>query len=147
MRFQYFLLYLQTNKEINNNVNMEEKKKNLLRSFIDFFDYEEILDEMDKEDIVEYIEDNPYILNDVSDETLLEGVSNPLERYDSDELIEELTDRGYEVKERGYLENKNEILDNLGEICRMLYGKGYIGKKEAKTILSDFLDTWMTNSF
>ena len=67
---------------------MEEKKKNLLRSFIDFFDYEEILDEMDKEDIVEYIEDNPYILNDVSDETLLEGVSNPLERYDSDELIE-----------------------------------------------------------
>ena len=126
---------------------MEEKKKNLLRSFIDFFDYEEILDEMDKEDIVEYIEDNPYILNDVSDETLLEGVSNPLERYDSDELIEELTDRGYEVKERGYLENKNEILDNLGEICRMLYVKGYIGKKEAKSILSDFLDTWMTNSF
>ena len=126
---------------------MEEKKKNLLRSFIDFFDYEEILDEMDKEDIVEYIEDNPYILNDVSDETLLEGVSNPLERYDSDELIEELTDRGYEVKERGYLENKNEILDNLKEICRMLYGKGYIGKKEAKSILSDFLDTWMTNSF
>lgn len=119
---------------------MEEKKKNLLRSFIDFFDYEEILDEMDKEDIVEYIEDNPYILNDVSDETLLEGVSNPLERYDSDELIEELTDRGYEVKERGYLENKNEILDNLGEICRMLYGKGYIGKKEAKSVLSDFLD-------
>ena len=89
---------------------MEEKKKNLLRSFIDFFDYEEILDEMDKEDIVEYIEDNPYILNDVSDETLLEGVSNPLERYDSDELIEELTDRGYEVKERGYLENKSDIL-------------------------------------
>ena len=126
---------------------MEEKKKNLLRSFIDFFDYEEILDEMDKEDIVEYIEDNPYILNDVSDETLLEGVSNRLERYDSDELIEELTDRGYEVKERGYLENKNEILDNLGAICRMLYGKGYIGKKEAKSILSDFLDTWMTNSF
>lgn len=134
---------------------MEEEKKNLLKSFIDFFDYEEILDEMDKEDIVEYIkediveyiEDNPYILNDVSDETLLEGVSNPLERYDSDELIEELTDRGYEVKERGYLENKNEILDNLGEICRMLYGKGYIGKKEAKSILSDFLDTWMTNSF
>lgn len=134
---------------------MEEKKKNLLKSFIDFFDYEEILDEMDKEDIVEYIkediveyiEDNPYILNDVSNETLLEGVSNPLERYDSDELIEELTDRGYEVKERGYLENKNEILDNLGEICRMLYGKGYIGKKEAKSILSDFLDTWMTNSF
>ena len=32
---------------------MEEKKKNLLRSFIDFFDYEEILDEMDKEDIRE----------------------------------------------------------------------------------------------
>lgn len=147
MRFQYFLLYLQTNKEINNNVKYGRKKKNLLRSFIDFFDYEEILDEMDKEDIVEYIEDNPYILNDVSDETLLEGVSNPLERYDSDELIEELTDRGYEVKERGYLENKNEILDNLGEICRMLYGKGYIGKKEAKSILSDFLDTWMTNSF
>jgi len=29
----------------------------------------------------------------------------------------------------------------------MLYGKGYIGKKEAKSILSDFLDTWMTNSF
>lgn len=127
--------------------NMEEKKKNLLRSFIDLFDYEEILDEMDKKDIVEYIEDNPYILNYFSDETLLEGVSNPLERYDSDELIEELTDRGYEVKERGYLENKNEILDNLGEICRMLYGKGYIGKKEAKSILSDFLDTWMTNSF
>ena len=126
---------------------MEEEKKNLLKSFINFFDYEEILDEMGKEDIVEYIEDNPYILNDVSDETLLEGVSNPLERYDSDELIEELTDRGYEVKERGYLENKNEILDNLGEICRMLYGKGYIGKKEAKSILSDFLDTWMTNSF
>ena len=44
-------------------------------------------------------------------------------------------------------DNKNEILDNLGEICRMLYGKGYIGKKEAKSILSDFLDTWMTNSF
>ena len=127
--------------------NMEEKKKNLLRSFIDLFDYEEILDEMNKKDIVEYIEDNPYILNYFSDETLLEGVSNPLERYDSDELIEELTDRGYEVKERGYLENKNEILDNLGEICRMLYGKGYIGKKEAKSILSDFLDTWMTNSF
>lgn len=126
---------------------MEEEKKNLLKSFIDFFDYEEILDEIGKEDIVEYIENNHYILNDVSDETLLDGVSNPLEQYDSDELIEELTDRGYEVKERGYLENKNEILDNLGEICRMLYGKGYIGKKEAKSILSDFLDTWMTNSF
>lgn len=81
---------------------MEEEKKNLLKSFIDFFDYEEILDEMGKEDIVEYIEDNPYILNDVSDETLLDGVSNPLEQYDSDELIEELTDRGYEVKERGH---------------------------------------------
>lgn len=126
---------------------MEEKKKNLLRSFIDLFDYEEILHEMHKKDIVKYIEDNPYILYNVSDETLLEGVSNPLEQYDSDELIEELTDRGYEVKERGYLENKNEILDNLGKICRMLYGKGYIGKKEAKSILSDFLDTWMTNSF
>ena len=25
---------------------MEEEKKNLLKSFIDFFDYEEILDEM-----------------------------------------------------------------------------------------------------
>lgn len=134
---------------------MEEKKKNLLKSFIDFFDYEEILDEMDKEDIVEYIkkdileyiEDNPYILNDVSDETLLEGVSNPLGQYDSDELIEELNDRGYEVKENNYLEDNNKILDNLGEICRILYGKGYIGKKEAKSLLSDFLDTWMTKSF
>lgn len=126
---------------------MEEEKKNLLKSFIDFFDYEEILDEIGKEDIVEYIENNHYILNDVSDETLLDGVSNPLEQYDSDELIEELTDRGYEVKEKDYLETKNEILDNLGEICRMLYGKGYIGKKEAKSILSNFLDTWMTNSF
>lgn len=126
---------------------MEEEKKNLLKSFIDFFDYEEILDEMGKEDIVEYIEDNPYILNDISDETLLEGIHDPLSEFDSDELIEELTCRGYEVKEKDYLENKNEILDNLGEICRMLYGKGYIGKKEAKSILSDFLDTWMTNSF
>lgn len=126
---------------------MEEEKKNLLKSFIDFFGYEEILDEMNKEDIAEYIEDNPYILNDVSDEMLLEGVYDPLRNFDSDELIEELNDRGYEVKEMDYLENKNEILDNLGEICRMLYGKGYIGKKEAKSILSDFLDTWMTNSF
>lgn len=126
---------------------MEEEKKNLLKSFIDFFGYEEILDEMNKEDIAEYIEDNPYILNDVSDGILLEGVYDPLRKFDSDELIEELTDRGYEVKEMDYLENKNEILDNLGEICRMLYGKGYIGKKEAKSILSDFLDTWMTNSF
>lgn len=76
-----------------------------------------------------------------------EKKKNLLKQYDSDELIEELTDRGYELKEKDYLENKNEILDNLGEICRMLYGKGYIGKKEAKSILSDFLDTWMTNSF
>ena len=126
---------------------MEEEKKNLLKSFIDFFDYEEILDEIDKEDIVEYIEDNPYILNDISDETLLEGVSNPLEQYDSDELIEELTDRGYEVKEKDYLENKNEILGNIGEICRKLYGKGYIGKEDAKSVLNDFLDMWMIHSF
>ena len=76
-----------------------------------------------------------------------EEKKNLLKQYDCDELIEELTDRGYEVKEKDYLENKNEILDNLGEICRMLYGKGYIDKKEAKSILSDFLDTWMTNSF
>lgn len=126
---------------------MEEEKKNLLKSFIDFFDYEEILDEMGKNNIVEYIEDNPYILNDISDETLLEGVYNPLEQYDSDELIEELNDRGYEVKENNYLENKDEILHDLGKICRILYGKGYIGKKEAKSILCDFLDTWMTKSF
>ena len=143
----HFLLYLQTNKEINNNVNMEKEKKNLLKSFIDFFDYEEILDEMRKKDIAEYIENNTYILDIVSDETLLEGVSNPLGQYDSDDLIEELNDRGYEVKENNYLEDNNKILDNLGEICRMLYGKGYIGKKEAKSVLSDFLDTWMTNSF
>ena len=126
---------------------MEEEKKILLKSFIDFFGYEEILDGMSKKDIVEYIEDNPYILNDVSDETLLDGVSKPLGEFDSDQLIEELTCRGYEVKEKDYLENKNEILGNIGEICRKLYGKGYIGKEDAKSVLNDFLDMWMIHSF
>lgn len=74
-------------------------------------------------------------------------MENSLSYFYDEDLIKELNNRGYDVTLKAAIADNDEILDNLGEICRMLYGKGYIGKKEAKSILSDFLDLWMTHSF
>lgn len=43
--------------------------------------------------------------------------------------------------------NDKVIIDKLKYVCHYLQPKGYIGKEDAKKLLTDYIDMWMTKSF
>jgi hypothetical protein len=127
---------------------MEDKEKELIESFIDYFGPKKILTVMDTDDIIDNI-DVDDILKHVDDDDLIEAmdyVSNALEAINDEEIIDYLQDNGYTVYEEGEDPSENSIMDNIEEICREIKPSGYIDKEDAKRLICDYLDTWMIKS-
>lgn len=70
------------------------------------------------------------------------NVNNLYENLVKDSLVDFLERNGYTV-----LSNNEDILRVLNIICRSISPRSYIGKEDAKHIICDFLDDWMTHSF
>ncbi len=64
------------------------------------------------------------------------NINEILEYYGEEEILKEMG-----------ISFKKDILDDIKDICRKLKPNGYIGKEEAKALLCDYIDTWMTKSF
>lgn len=134
---------------------LTEKEKTLLgmglledccvQDVIDYFGPDMILDKMDDEDIAERVDVG--VLRLIDDDTLIDSVSNSDNMLDSipmGQIEEYLTDKGYKMVD---MLESDDVLKKIGEICRELQPNGYIGKEEAKKLLSDYLDFWMVSSF
>lgn len=118
---------------------------------VQYFDEYDLLDAMDERDIAEYIGDNSNILDGVDDDTLIGAVSNEdilIHSIDESDMVNTLEKQGYKVIESISDGNADdEILNKLKDVCRDLQPHGYIGKEDAKKIITDYLDTWMIHSF
>lgn len=121
------------------------------KDVIDYFDVEVLLENIDDEDIADYVEMNGHILDDVDDDKLIEHVtfeSSIIDSVDEDDMVEALTNKGYTVTSNEENENvEEEILTTIKNICRTIQPRGYISKEDAKQILCDYIDNWMIKSF
>ena len=117
-----------------------------IKDVIDYFGADKILDEIDDDDIVERVDST--ILKKIDDDNLIEAVMFTDKMLDSitiDDIKDYLDDKGYSVIDREKLEE--DFLKEIKEICRELQPNGYIGKEEAKNLICDYLDVWMTKCF
>lgn len=128
---------------------MEEREKELIESFVDWFGVKKILKCMDIDDIMDNINVND-VLRNVDDDDLIEAmdnVSNVLDSMDDEEIVDYLKDEGYVVYDEEEDPSENSIIDKVEEICREIKPHGYIDKEEAKKLICDYLDTWMIKCF
>ena len=109
---------------------------------IEYYGPETILDKIDDNDIFDRID--TWMLSRFDDSTLLEAMNDTtiaLDCLSVDEIVD------YLEEEREYKVEETDILLQLKKICRELNPHGYIDKEEAKRLLCDYIDTWMTRSF
>jgi hypothetical protein len=128
---------------------MEEKEKELIENFVDYFGVKKILKCIDIDDIMDNI-DVIDILNNVDDDDLIDAMdntSNVLAVLDNEEIVDYLKDEGYAVYDENEDPSENTIMDKVEEICREIKPNGYIDKQEAKKMICDYLDYWMFKSF
>lgn len=128
---------------------MEEKEKELIENFVDYFGLKKVLKCIDIDDIMDNIEVID-ILNNVDDDELIEAMddtSNVLAVLDNEEIVDYLKDEGYAVYDENEDPSENTIMDKVEEICREIKPSGYIDKEEAKKMICDYLDYWMFNGF
>lgn len=142
------------NKQILNRMDKKiEKIKKLplceckAEDVVEYFESESLLDQMDSQEIADFIEENDHILSLVSDATLVGCVEDEgelLDAIDLSSMICDLEMKGYTVI---YPDEEENILERIENICRTLQPKGYMGKEEAKKVLCDYIDFWMNSSF
>lgn len=116
-----------------------------IEDVIDYFGVDDILDSISRIDIAKYCDD--FVLSCIDDDSLIAAISDEekvLESFDTSSIIEYLRDLGYYVS--NYDEN-DKLLKLIKNICRIIKPKGIIDKEDAKKILCDYLDNWMTKSF
>lgn len=124
----------------------EEFFKNVdIEDVIDYFGVDDILDSISRIDIANHCDD--FVLRCIDDDSLIAAITdgeNVLKSFDTSSIIEYLRDLGYYVS--NYDEN-DELLKIIKNVCRSIKPKGIIDNEDAKKILCDYLDDWMTKSF
>lgn len=123
-----------------------DKNKELIEAFIEFFGSDKIMDNINLIDIADYCDD--YILKCINDDDLISAISQyekVLDILSDDIIIEYLEDKNYKVIDN--LTEKLPIIEKLEIICRELQPNGYIDKEDAKKLICEYIDNWMTNSF
>ena len=129
---------------------MEKRERELIKCFIDWFGVEKILEcigikdiinNIDIDDIIDYLRDDGYVVYEEGD------VSNALDEIDNDDIIDYLRDGGYLVYGEGKCPSYESIIERVEDICREIKPNGYIGKEEAKELISGYLDIWMDRGF
>ena len=113
---------------------------------ISYFGTDNILDSVVEKDIANYLEWNSHILDYMDKDILFDSVDEEymLKNIYKENMVEYLENNGYEVRVPG---ESLDTLETLEEICRELKPRGYLDKEEAKSLLCDYLDTWMTTVF
>ena len=116
-----------TTKDIIDYVGLREIIKNIpFKKAKDYYSLEDVLDQYSPSEIVgEYYD--PMALVDCMD---INDVKDYVDTCTSGALFENSF----------YVEPKENIKDEIIEICRKEYPKGYIGKKEAKEIIGNMID-------
>lgn len=116
-----------TTKDIIDYVGLREIIKNIpFKKAKDYYSLEDVLDQYSPSEIVgEYYD--PMALVDCMD---INDVKDYVDTCTSGAFFEN----------RFYVEPKENIKDEIIEICRKEYPKGYIGKKEAKEIIGNMID-------
>lgn len=115
-----------------------------------YFNSEDLLEAMDEQDIVSYVEGNKDILREVDDDALIESItfeSSIIDSIETDDMKECLENKGYKVIEEDECSDEEDILKNIKNICKELKPCGYIDKNEAKKLICDYIDFWMNRSF
>jgi hypothetical protein len=116
-----------------------------IEDVIDYFGVDDILDSISSIDIANHCDD--IVLSCIDDDSLIAAISDPevvLDILDNDIIAEHLEEKGYKVSD-----TLSEVptLDKIKEICREIQPSGYIDKENAKKLICDYIDFWMTNSF
>ena len=121
-----------TTKDIIDYIGLREIIKNIpFKKAKDYYSLEDVLDQYSPSEIVgEYYD--PMALVDCMD---INDVKDYVDTCTSGALFEN----------RFYVEPKENIKDEIIEICRKEYPKGYIGKKEAKEIIGNMIDFYFYN--
>lgn len=128
---------------------MEDREKELIECFVDWFGVKKILKCIDTDDVMDNI-DVDEILSNVDDDELIEAmddVSNALTYINKDEIADYLEDEGYVVYDEDEDPSEKNIIEKVEEICREIKPHGYIDKEEAKKLICDYLDNWMIKCF
>ena len=109
---------------------MEKRERELIKCFIDLFGVEKILECIAIKDII----------NNVDIDDVLCNVGD-------DDIIDYLRDGGYVVYWKDEDPSRESIIEKVEDICREIKPNGYIGKEEAKELISGYLDIWMDRGF
>lgn len=121
-----------TTKDIIDYVGLREIIKNIpFKKAKDYYSLEDVLDQYSPSEIVGAYYD-PMALVDCMD---INDVKDYVDTGTSGALFEN----------RFYVEPKENIKDEIIEICRKESPKGYIGKKEAKEIIGNMIDFYFYN--
>ena len=121
-----------TTKEIIDYVGLREIIKNIpFKKAKDYYNLEDVLDQYSPSEIVD-AQFDPMALVDCMD---INEVKYYVDTCTSDAFFEN----------RFYVEPKENIKDEIIEICRKEDPKGYIGKKEAKEIIGNMIDFYFYN--
>lgn len=121
-----------TTKDIIDYVGLRETIKNIpFKKAKDYYSLEDVLDQYSPSEIVGAYYD-PMALVDCMD---INDVKDYVDAGTSGALFENSF----------YVEPKENIKDEIIEICRKESPKGYIGKKEAKEIIGNMIDFYFYN--
>lgn len=119
----------------------------IMKTIIESFSTDDILDNISSWDIAQYVEDNPDILLDVNDSALAYTIKERtdfLDNYSNDDLIEEFRSRNMSLL---ILEYDDSLINTIKSICKEISHSAYIDKEESKKILCDYIDTFVDKGF
>lgn len=111
---------------------------------------DEVMEAFSRHEIADWIEGNEDVLTFVDDDVLIENLNDStrvLGDVESEDMIEVLEERGYEVFEEYNVPTDHDIMNRIQFICRSLQPIGYIGKDDAKKLLCDYIELWMNRGF
>ena len=116
-----------------------------IEDVINYFGVENILENISSIDIADYCDDG--ILRCISDEDLINAVSDPevvLNMVDDYIIANHLEENGYTVLDT---ETEDSTLQKIKKICKEIQPNGYIDKEDAKKLICEYIDFWMTKHF
>lgn len=114
---------------------------------IDYFGDDVIANELDDAAISKCINVHNLIMSSIDDDDLVEAMSDVdsvLDVISIASIRDNLSERGFEVIES---EEELTIMERLRRICCELKPRGYIEKEEAKQLICQYIDDWMTRGF
>ena len=114
---------------------------------IDYFGDDVIANELNDAAISKCINVHNLIMSSIDDDDLVEAMSDVdsvLDVISIASIRDNLSERGFEVIES---EEELTIMERLRRICCELKPRGYIEKEEAKQLICQYMDDWMTRGF